>query len=301
MKPRREDGPRVVIMRVRSLGLAVASLGIALVGPGAGAPHLEAQSVTGAVVEVGDGSGVADARLLLLGADGTVRAVTMSGADGRFRLDLDGPGLVRLEVEHLAYAPWRTVEFSVGADEIIEVQVRLGIDAIPLEPLSVVARRFSRGRLAGFEERRTALGGFGGYFITEDEIARRPIATTTSLVRTTPGMSVARRGSGVMLQNVIMAGNCVARTFVDGIRVSQTDGGSLDDLLPPERVAGVELYPRGMSAPAQYQDIEDPGCGVVLFWTKEPRVGIVGGRSIWRVGVGFALMAGLLYVIVFGG
>lgn len=299
MKPAVRTAPELVIMRVRSLGLA-ATLGMVLAGSGIAA-DLRAQTVTGSVVRVGERSAIADARLVLRDAQGGVRATAISDTEGRFQLDLAVPGLVRLEVEHIAYAPWETVEFRVGTDETIEVEVRLGIDAIPLEPLSVLARRSTRGRLAGFEQRRTDLGGFGGYFLTEADIERRPVATTTGLVRATPGMSVARNGSGVMQQNVIMAGNCVARTFVDGIRVSQTDGGSLDDLLPPERVAGVELYPRGMSAPAQYQDIENPACGVVLFWTKEPRAGIVGDWSLWRVGAGFALVSGLLYLIVFGG
>lgn len=294
-----EDGPTLVITRPRSLALATAVC-VAWVGLGASALAVSAQSVTGSVVQGQVAAPVADARLVLRGPGGAVRATAVSDADGRFRLDLDTPGPVRLEVTHIAYAPWQTVEFTVGGGETLEVEVRLGIEALPLEPLTVVATRSSRGRLAGFEQRRTSLAGFGGYFLTDAEIERRPVAVTTSLVRTTPGMSVARHGSGGIPQNVIMAGNCVARTFVDGIRVTQTEGGSLDDLVVPELLAGVEMYPRGLSAPAQYQDTRDPSCGVVLFWTKEPRAGIVGGWGLARVATGFGLMAGMLYLIVFG-
>jgi hypothetical protein len=293
---RREDGPTLVITRL-ALATAICTAGLGL---GTSATGVTAQAVTGSVVEVGDGSPVADARLVLRDAEGAVRAAAISGGDGRFRLDLGAPGLVRLEVSHIAYAPWETAEFAVERDETLEVEIRLGIEALPLEALSVVATRSSRGRLSGFDQRRNSLAGFGGYFLTDAEIERRPIATTTSLVWTTPGMSVARHEGGGVSQNVIMAGNCVARTFIDGIRVTQTAGGSLDDLVVPELLAGVEIYPRGLSAPAQYQDTRDPSCGVVLFWTKEPRAGIVGDWGLVRVATGFGFVAGLLYMIVFG-
>ncbi len=86
------------------------------------------------------------------------------------------------------------------------------------------------------------------------------------------------------------AGPCVANVFIDGIRTRQTVDHSPDDLLDPSLIAGVELYPRALLAPIQYQ--VNPDCGVVLYWTARPE----GGESwsLKRIIAGTALLGGLI-------
>jgi Carboxypeptidase regulatory-like domain len=272
------------------LSLLLAAFLLSTVAP------VRAQTVRGTVVGAGDGEPIADVQLVLRGQDGESRAASISSADGRFELRADEAGMVQLEVSHLGHADWETAAFALPTDEIIEVEVRLGIEAIPLEPITVVARTtMSQSRTAQFRARMDDPGRVGGYFIPEEEIERRPMATVSNLVLGAPGMSVAlASGAAGLDRNVIMAGNCVAQMFVDGIRVSQTNGASIDDLLDPTRVAGVEMYPRSLGAPPQYVDASNPRCGVVLFWTKEPERSASGGGSTRRIVVGLSLVVGIL-------
>ena len=269
--------------------------GMVAVGAFAGVGQLEAQTVRGVVHEVGDLTPVSDARLILRSAEGSVVAVAISDDQGRFVLRADEGGLVRLVVSHLGYADWQTANFALATGATIDVEVKLGVEAIPLEALVVVARnRNDQGRLAGFEQRRADQGGFGGYFVTQFDIERRPVATPSSLVLGTPGMAVRTAGSSGLDRNLIMTGSCVATVFIDGVRTEQTPTHTIDDLLAPDLIAGVEMYPRGFSAPPQYQTASEPGCGVVLFWTREPRIGTPAGWSFRRVAVGLGLVAGIL-------
>lgn len=274
-----------------AIALVAAPAASILPGPGGG---LSAQTVRGAVHAAGDGRPVSDVRLILRSADGEVVAAAISTEDGRFQLRAAAGGLVRLEVAHIGYADWQTANFALASGATIDVEVKLGVEAIPLDPIVVVAQnRYDEGRLAGFEQRRTDPGGFGGYFMTQDDIERRPMATPSSLVLGAPGMGLQSAGSNGD-RAVIMTGRCPARLFVDGIRVEQSAQHSIDDLLPPDQIAGVEMYPRALSAPVQYQDAGRPDCGVVLFWTREPRPGAPGRWGFRRMAVGLGLVAGIL-------
>ncbi len=252
----------------------------------AGAPGAGAQIVRGVVVGVGDGEPIADAALVLRFENGGLAASAVSSAAGEFVLEVPRSGTVRLEVSHLGYADWGTAAFELPSGAIMDVEVRLGVEAIPLDPITVVAEsRMALGGLAGFQERATN-PTIGGYFIHEEEIARRR-------------MAIPSNAAGFE-RNVIMAGGCVARTYVDGIRVQQGAGASVDDLLTPDRIAGVEMYPRGVGAPLQYTEPGGRGCGVVLFWTKPADLDDDRGRSRSRILLGVGLLVGVLTVAFIG-
>ena len=63
-----------------------------------------------------------------------------------------------------------------------------------------------------------------------------------------------------------------------------------------ELIAGIEMYPRGLTAPVQYQDASNPNCGVVLFWTKGPGIGSSRGWGAKRIAAGLGLLVGLLTI-----
>lgn len=264
------------------------------------ATSLQGQMVRGIVIGVGDGEPIADAQLILRNEAGVTVATAVSASTGLFVLTLRAPGLVTLEVSHLGYADWETAAFELGRDQVIEVEVKLGVEAIPLDPITVVAESTMQlGTLAAFRE-RMADPSLDGYFILEEEIERRPMAKPSDLILGTPGMSVGLASStGGLDRGVIMSGGCPARTFIDGMRVQQGDGASIDDLLTPDRIAGVEVYPRATGAPVQYQD---PGqrCGVVLFWTKPAEQDADGGSSRGRTLLGVGLLLGILTLAVIG-
>ncbi len=258
---------------------------------------ISAQTVRGIVTEDGSGESIEGVRLILRSPDGLVRATAISSDAGRFELAAESSGTVRLEVTHLGYADWETANFALAPDVVIDVEVRLGIEAIPLEPITVIAQSSARrGRLADFERRMSDPGRVGGYFLTEKEIERRPMATASTLVLATPGMSTRAIGAGALDRRLILTGQCVANVFIDGVRLRQSAQSSVDDLLSPDLIAGVEMYPRGLTAPLQYQGASSPNCGVVLFWTKGPRIGESRGWGAKRIAAGLGLLIGLLTV-----
>lgn len=59
--------------------------------------------------------------------------------------------------------------------------------------------------------------------------------------------------------------SCTVSYWRDGVRFEPTNG-DIDVDIPPDQVAGVEVYP-GLMAPAEYRT-GDMVCGVILIWTK---------------------------------
>jgi len=197
---------------------------------------------------------------------GDVLSQTVTGPDGRFELRPLSTGTMHLEASHLGYADWTTADFDLTADSDLDVVISLQFAPIPLEGVDVRARRrFSTRKLEGFE-RRMEDRAFGGYFLTEEDIAHRPLSPPSHLVLQAPGVTVAG-GGGPFDHSQIIAGTCLATIYVDGVRIDQQTT-SVDEILDVNRIAGVEIYPRGMSAPPQYQDALS-SCGTVVYWTKE--------------------------------
>ncbi len=276
----------------RALGTALLVGGL---GSAIGAVTVEGQLVRGVVLAVSDGQPIGDALLVLSDEQGAVVASAVSGPRGVFELRPAGADSVRLEVSHLGYREWETELFELEAGVALQIEVRLGVEAIPLEPMTVVAERaMTLGSLAGFRQ-RMADPSLAGYYLEAEAIARRPMATPTGLVTQFPGVSIALASSAAGPdRGVIMTSDCVARTYVDGVRVRQGGGASIDDFLPPDRIAGIEVYPRGVAAPIQYSDPAQPECGVVLFWTKPAEGDGDDGWSTGRIVAG----AGLVLAII---
>jgi hypothetical protein len=220
--------------------------------------------------------------------DDQEREVTRALTDtmGMFELRAKRSGVHRLQVSLLGYSSLTSDRIELGSRETVQVAVQLSTEAIPVAPIVIVARQRVRGRLEEFEKRRTRWGS--GYFITQEEIDRRLTMNASTLVLGVPGVTVY---SGYYDRNQIRlpgtGGPCLANLYIDGMRVR----GSIDDVLIPAWVGAIEVYPRGAHAPLQYTA---NGCGVVLFWTREPEGGI---RWSWKkIAVGAAFVVGAVLV-----
>ena len=64
---------------------------------------------------------------------------------------------------------------------------------------------------------------------------------------------------------------CVMTVYLDRVRIVGKPGNVPDDyineLVVPSQVAAMEIYPRGVGAPPEYQPMNG-SCGVVLIWSK---------------------------------
>ncbi|MEJ2184769.1 MAG: TonB-dependent receptor [Gemmatimonadota bacterium] len=241
--------------------------------------------VYGRVIDRKTGDPIVAADLWLEGLD--VHRVT--GANGRFDFGQVAPGSYMLHVQHLGYQEIADT-LDVGAGKYLDMDVQMAPKAIELEPLVVVAEYDGGSKLRGFYERqRMTLGSF----ITREDVERRHAMQVSDLFRHVRGMHVVPAPSpyGLNLgQHVLMRGNCRPTLFIDGAETMSTSM-SIDQLLQPEEVQGIEIY-RGPETPIEFQRTP---CGAILVWTRPG--GAHGGIPLWKglLIIGGALTAVLLF------
>ena len=113
-----------------------------------------------------------------------------------------------------------------------------------------------------------------GNFLTRDDIEKRQSILTTDLFRTIPGLNVAFDGNNYTVQSS-RAGNmsCPMQWYLDGSPFDNSDN-SLDQMLRPDDIEGIEIYKSASEVPVQYQG-QHASCGTILVWTKRA----AGGRK----------------------
>lgn len=244
------------------------------------------------VVEANDRQPVPDAGIVLLDEGGSERVQVVTDAEGRFGSALPAAGRYSLRIVKLGYRTLVTETFEVRTDEILELEVRLGIDAVPLDPLQVTARR-SISRANPVFERRVEWGrqsGFGRYF-TKDEIERRAVLRTSTLLMEVPSIRLVHDRFGNAYLGVAERGgyNCRSAVYLNDVEISQSQG--LDEL-SPDMLEGIEVYRWRSEMPAE---LATQGvCSAVAFWTRAEVSDR--GWGLKRILIGGALAAGLVAI-----
>ena len=195
------------------------------------------------------------------------RAAT-TAADGRFVLPDLIPGRHGLVFSHLGYRQ-RSEIIAVEAGHATRVQVALTVDVIELDPIEVAVDRRDRNlENAGFYQRRE--DGWG-YFVDRDDIELwNPVDLTDALIRF-HGVAITS-GSGGPFQRRLMlrgrgTGACAPRIYLDGVLLTGLGSFSVNDIVDPMSVAGIEVYRGVAGIPAQYSGL-GTACGVVLIWLR---------------------------------
>ncbi len=217
--------------------------------------------------------------------------VVESNRRGRFILAGLPVGDYELSIRHLGYAPL-THPVTVTRGLTTEVEVDLSPDPVALEPLVATATRPRRLEIKGFYERKY-WGELvaGGAFFTAEDIERRNPLRITHMIADAPGVRLANCdmwGHGCKLYSTTHSRGfsdqgCKLNIFLDGNlairgskeRWSLTSGGgtdmnpreSINDLVLPTEIAGIEVYTGGASLPAEFGG-HDSRCGAVVIWTK---------------------------------
>jgi hypothetical protein len=244
---------------------------------GAAPTETFAQVLRGSVTDHASEKVISGAQIDLIDDRGGRAAQTTTDTAGFFELRAPGSGSYRLRASMIGYETVSSDVLDLRFREIVEMTVRLSIEPIALTPV-VVRIRPDDSRLAEFEERRA--NNAGGYFITRQDIERRPVATTSELLIGAPGVTlVPQTFAGIPQDRYIITlrggvGPCTAHVFINGAEVSQSSGSTVDDLLNPEWLGGVEVYPTAAATPVEYRRAD---CGAVLFWMRDPE-----GGNRWR-------------------
>jgi len=196
----------------------------------------------------------------------------LTDMEGHFVFPLVDPGSHELVLEHLAYGT-RTDTVTVGGGELIDVDVRMAMRPIELEPLTVVVeRRPLPPKMHGFYSRMDR--GWGD-FITREALETRQPVRISQMIGDLPGARLIQVAPGQYApifrhQARFMDGRnlspCPPAVYVDGILI--LDGATaIDEFVLPHEVEAVEVYKSAASVPARFGG-STAGCGVIVIWTR---------------------------------
>jgi len=167
----------------------------------------------------------------------------------------------------------------------------LAVDAIPVDPITIVSRsRSSLTEIAlrGYYDRRDAGKRIGiGRFLDRAEIEQRGKKLTEVLQRV-PGLRIVRSdictyivttsnpgGTGSLTRVPSRAGRgcenpppelCAVNVFLDGMLMKMDQSVPFDQMIPLEWVEAIEVYRRPSEMPAEF--LGSGACGVVAVWTR---------------------------------
>jgi hypothetical protein len=182
-----------------------------------------------------------------------------SRANGRFTLGGLPAGTFSVEARMLGFEPQRV---AVDLSDVTPATVDIGFSAQVQQLSRVVIMgkpQMNAPDIDGFL-RRSRTGQ--GHYITAADASLANAFALSDALRTTPGVQV--EPSGMFGHVILLRGQCAPVVYVDGLQ-AQDGYETLDDLVPPQQVAGIEIYAGLGEAPMQYQS---NGCGVILVWTK---------------------------------
>jgi hypothetical protein len=206
------------------------------------------------------GTPVPGAQVSLDGDTSSVR----TDAAGKFRLAGVQAGTQTIEVRRLGLEPARlVVDIAPGTSTIVALTL---LRSRLLDPILVTAERMKHlaGVVDAIQRHRTGVGTM----MLADEIAQRP--TMMSLLQGISGVRVMPEKGGIQWVAMMRrgAGECAARTFVDGREVDTDFVASMS----PGELAALEVYVRGSTAPiftaGRSPYGRDEACGVILLWEK---------------------------------
>jgi hypothetical protein len=185
---------------------------------------------------------------------------------------------------------------SLRKDDVLSIDLKLARAEATTLPERVVTAPAERtpAKLVEFNERRVA---GTGHFIDRTQLAKAEggMRQTGDIISTIPGI-VVRRGSnriwiatGRAISNscAFCSGSesslhpadfaagarpaCFMDVYLDGALVFDSRhprNGLFDvNLVPPEHIAGIEVYTSAAQVPAKYNRTGG-GCGVLLIWTR---------------------------------
>jgi len=254
-------------------------------------PRCPAQVIRGIVVEAESRLPVPGATVELRRAGDRNALQTTTDSVGLFILDAGRSGTYAIQARRLGFLAAPPDTIRLGRGEALSLEIRLGARAVPLEPVVVTVR--GDEWLNEFERRRA--GAFGR-FLDREEIEARSAMHTTDLLRTMPGLSFVNRrgGPGAQLYMRRPGGMCVPAIWIDGLQVPLASTGlTIDDVLPPGVIEGIEIYNSVSAAPTQFRTGD---CGVVLFWTRRGARPAEGGVNWTKIAVGAG--ASVLFILL---
>lgn len=220
------------------------------------AAPISGQTVVGRVTDGIAGTPIANADVVLLGADEGVVGHAITSEWGRFWIRAPRPGIYRVRITRIGYQAFTsdTLVLSPGESATIEP----GLQPTPAELPAVdvqVARRSARLARDGFYQRMVR--GIG-YFLRPEDLEEMKPLFPEDLFSGMPGVRVLANGK---MRSV--SSGCDLTVAIDGVRV-------IDDwwqVVHVKDIEALEVYPRPAGVPFWLFGSGSP-CGAVVIWTK---------------------------------
>jgi hypothetical protein len=250
-----------------------------------------AQVLSGRVLEAGSDRPIA-AAFVSVSSPGQSPLIAESDSAGVFQLTLPRPGWYALRVERLGYAAASMDTLEVGRGEIVEIAIRLSVTAVPLAPLMVVERRSSLGVRTDFQRRAGIRSPIGLRLVHHARVA----GFHEPAHHERPCACASRRHAGRQWEAhpvMLSQGGCRPTLYLNGALLQLAAGESIDDLIDPATLEGIEVYRNRTELPFGFAGPRE--CGAIIFWTRtgEPTRG-----GFWRILTAGALVLGMVVLIV---
>jgi hypothetical protein len=249
------------LQRLASHVLSTAALAAIFAWP------VAAQRVRGNVLEEFTDRPIDAASVFLLTPEGArVAEGTTTDRGGAFTLTAPSPGTYRLYASRPGYRLLFTPAIQLRQGDEIAVTLRLLPDTITLRPIVVTAsNRRAAGRLGGFYDRMQRRAG--GVFITREQIEQRHPFEVSDLLRTVPGLTVvpSRYGFGYDVRSTT---GCRPQVYLDGVPYTLLGDESIDHIVSPHQLEGIEVYPHPATTPVEFQMGGNATCGAIVLWTR---------------------------------
>ena len=198
---------------------------------------------------------------------GSMRTATTES--GRFLIRFEGRSQAKVSFRRMGFVPIDTL-LTPGDSSLTVVMLPLAVRLSTVEVLG--ANMSHKLELRGFYERmRDVERGINrGYFITPEDLDSRKPNFITQMLEGYPSIRVNSQ-YGQHNARLLGVGNCAMTVYLDGARVvggfNPRSEDPINVLVKPNEIAGVEIYPRNVGAPPQYQSLNG-SCGIVVIWTK---------------------------------
>ncbi|UCC73545.1 MAG: TonB-dependent receptor plug domain-containing protein [Gemmatimonadota bacterium] len=222
--------------------------------------------VKGRVIEDESELPIDGVRVTLISIDDRRLEIAYTDELGSFEFAVRYRSGVKLRADRIGYKETLTPTLHFDDHDFFRVEIRMKVDAVLLAPLEVVGRSRSFSPVhANFEHRR--LTG-SGWYITRSDIEELKPSYVTDLLATVPGVRLVSSGSGHRRMPTFgRIPGCYAQVYVDGFQINRGPGFTIDDVVLPGSVEGIEVYRGLATVPAEYLS-PDAICGVVAIWTR---------------------------------
>jgi hypothetical protein len=213
---------------------------LALLLGGPGPLSGQAMGIQGRLLADDTGGPIAGAAVTLLDRDQVRLLVRLTGEDGEFFLPVARMGRYHLHAAFLGYAEATSPPVDVRLEEVVQIELRLSVEPIPLAPLTVISDRpalvfHPRLERVGYYERKAEYEIRQGQFFDYEEVQRHH--SLLQLLGARPGIRILGAGG----RNVVVTDRRgrFLTLCIDGLNMGHL---THDVWVGPSQIVGVEVY-----------------------------------------------------------